>query len=333
MNGDPVEESSQAIGRGFIQALQTAHTTSGLIRGRGGDSRSRAEHEQRVELAAAKDVRSAVEHQARLGGLGLEHELARQRIAEVRARIDNAARVTDVEVRHKEHQITRADKDLTRRETDSELARDQSREVHEKRISSYTNRETREQQLHDLEVQIKQSILDARRRAAGFTDSLYRPENPQGPGQAAAAQFAAADAVRDLSPDAEADATAYRERFVDDTGIEPEDLFDNSEFAEVSDSWSHGLGDITGLAEDLTMSAHFRHEFGYSADDPDTYVDVEIVDISEVIDSAVTATAVHDIDPSAPDPDLTVADGEGGARVPGTEIELWRPQPDLGQGR
>ncbi|MGW5922164.1 hypothetical protein ACWFPY_24505 [Nocardia fluminea] len=310
--------------------LQTAHTTSALIRGSGGEGRSRAESDQRVALAAAKDQRSDIEHQARLGGLGWERQLTLTKIDEVRARIANNQRVTDADVVLKEGQITRAETDLARRELAGELERAHNIETHQHRIDGYVNRETRAAELHNLDVEYKQLLIDIRRRATGFTDTLYRTDDDTGRGMAAAAQFAAAAATSDLSAEHHADADAYRERFAADTGLNPEDLFDADEHASVADGWSHGLGDVAGLAEDLTAAAHLHHEFGVGIGDldpparPDSVVvDAEILDEGEWIETAVAATAVHDIDPAAPDTGL-VADSEFAATVPGREIEVWR---------
>ncbi|MFI8974169.1 hypothetical protein ACIGO9_14880 [Nocardia asteroides] len=340
MSGDPVEESGQAVRQGFVQALQTAHTTAGLMRGWGADSRSRVESEQRVDLAYAKDFRSAIEHAARLGNLGSDRALTQARIDEVSERITNAAKVTGVDVRHKEAQITRADKDLKRREKDGKLARTQSKEVHEKRIAGYTNREQREVALHELDVEYKELLINIRRRAAGFTETLYESGEPAGSAQASAAQFAAAEATRDFSPEAEAAAQAYRERLVEDTGFDVEDLFTDSDRADLADGWSQGLEDVAGFAEDLTIAAHLHHESGLDIDDlergdePDTgVIDVEVVEVGEWIESAVSATGVHDVDPAMEDPGLIDGGQQRADRAPGTEIDVWRGEPGLGRGR
>ncbi|MFJ2834233.1 hypothetical protein ACIO52_02605 [Nocardia sp. NPDC087230] len=248
--------------------------------------------------------------------------------------------MTEVDVRHKEAQITRADKDLQRREKDGELARNQSTEVHKKRITSYTNRETREKALHALDVEYKKLLIDIRRRAAGFTETLHRSNEPADAAKASAAQFAAADATRDLSPEAEAAAQAYRERLIDDTGLDVEDLFTDSDRANVADGWSHGLEDVAGLAEDLTIAAHLHHESGLGVDDLDRghapdleVIDAEVVEAGEWIESVVAATGVHDVDLSAPDPGLIDGGGQPSPRAPGTEIEVWRGGPEVGWGR
>ncbi|MFD4433264.1 hypothetical protein, partial [Nocardia sp. NPDC058497] len=334
MSGDPVEESGQAVRQGFVQALQTAHTTAGLFRSWGADSRSHTESNQRVRLADAKDFRSAIEHQGRLGNLGLERELIGVRIAEVRARITNAAKITGADVRHKEGLITRAEKDLERREEAGKLDRTHSEEAHKQRIAGYVNRETRAVELHDLDVEYKKLLIDIRRRAAGFTDTLHQSDQRTGSGQASAAQFAAAEATRNLSPDADAAAAAYRERFVEDTGLNPEDLFADGDRADVADGWSHGLEDVAGLAEDLTIAAHLHHEFGLSTadierdSDPNLdIVDAEVLEAGEWIEDTVSATGVHDLDPAAADPGLVHGGEEPSARVPGKEVEVWSGDP------
>ncbi|TDP31595.1 hypothetical protein [Nocardia ignorata] len=341
MSGDPVEEGGQAVRQGFLQALQTAHTTNALFRSRGGESRSRAESEQRLANEAAKNQRSWIEHQARLGNLGTEQQLAMTKIAEVRARIDNAAKITEVDLRHKEGQISRAETDLARRERDGELSRQQSSEVHAARIAGYTNREAREGELHQLDVELKELMIDIRRRAAGFTDTLHHSDERTGAAKAAAAQFAAADATRDLSPDAEAARRAYEERFIHDTGLDPEDFFtDNT--ANQSPRRPRGVDDMGRLAADLTMDAHLRHEFGYlaaylaptTAPAAEAIIDAEIVEDGEWIEATVSATAVHDIDPAAADPDLTSGGADPSlARATGTELEVWRGDLDVGRGR
>ncbi|MGS2811570.1 hypothetical protein [Nocardia sp. MW-W600-9] len=53
-------------------------------------------------------------------------------------------------------------------------------------------------ELHKLDFELKKLMIEIRRRAAGFTDTLHHSDERTGAGQAAAAQFAAADATRDL---------------------------------------------------------------------------------------------------------------------------------------
>ncbi|MEV0336923.1 hypothetical protein [Nocardia sp. NPDC050717] len=342
MNGDPVEEGGQAVRQGFLQALQTAHTTNALFRSRGGESRSRAESDQRLAIEAAKNQRSWIEHQARLGNLGTEQHLAMAKIDEVRARIDNAAKINDVDLRHKQGQIGRAETDLARRELDGELSRQQSSEVHAARIAGYTNREAREVQLHQLDVELKELMIEIRRRAAGFTDSLHHTDERTGTAKAAAAQFAAADATRDLSPDAEAASRAYEERFTVDTGLDTDDFFADNATNQPEHRPRGVDDDMGGLAADLTMDANLHHEFGYlarylaptTAPAAEAIIDAEIVEDGEWIEAAVSATAVHDVDHTAPDRDLTSGGADPSpARATGAELEVWRGDPDVGWGR
>ncbi|MEV0768670.1 hypothetical protein [Nocardia salmonicida] len=262
------------------------------------------------------------------------------KIDEVRARIANAAQITEVDLRHKEGQITRAETDLARREQDGAISRRQSKELHTERIAGYTNREARDVELHKLDVELKELMIEIRRRAAGFTDTLHHSDERTGAGQAAAAQFAAADATRDLSPDAEAAAQAYEERFIGDTGMDSEAFFSDNG-ADLPDRGPQGLDDVVGLATDLTIDAHLRDEFNYLADHLDhttdpvasTIVDAEIVEAGEWFEAAVSATAVHDIDPAALDSDVTSGGSEPSpTRTTGKEIEVWG-DPGLGRGR
>ncbi|MEV0688278.1 hypothetical protein AB0I35_30915 [Nocardia sp. NPDC050378] len=342
MNGDPVEEGGQAVRQGFLQALQTAHTTNALFRSRGGESRSRAESEQRLAIEAAKNQRSWLEHEARLGNLGAERALSVVKIEEVRARIDNAAKITEVDLRHKEGQILRAETDLARRELDGELSREQGKEVHAARIAGYTNREAREVELHKLEVELKELMIEIRRRAAGFTDSLHYSDERTGAAKAATAQFSAADATRDLSPDAEAASRAYEERFINDTGLDPDGFISDAR-ARASDNGRQNLDDMAGLAADLTINAHLDHEFAHLAsylapttgpDAEQQIIDAEIVEDGEWIETAVSATAVHDIDHTTGDPGVTSGGAEPpSGRATGTEVEIWRGGPVMGRGR
>ncbi|MFD3510084.1 hypothetical protein [Nocardia sp. NPDC058666] len=271
-----------------------------------------------MALAAAKDRRSDIEHRLRVAqsivAAGGQQQLTAARMQEIGSRVERAGEIREIEVRHKEGQIIRADTDLARRESAAELERTHSTDTHKHRIDGYTNRETRAAELHALDLEYKQLLIDIRRRAAGFTETLHHDDEDTGRGMAAAAQFAAADASRGLSPDLQAEADAYRERFTADTGMNPEDVFDAGESATVTDSWSNGLDDVAGLAEGLTAAAHLRYEFGFGIDDldhptdlDDAVIDAEVVDTGELIETAVSATAVHDIDTAATDPGL--ADG------------------------
>lgn len=227
MSGDPVEEGGQAVRQGFVQALQTAHTTAALMRGRGGDARSVAEHGQRMRLAETRERRSLIEHgirvRAALEAAQQARELNTARVEEVQARTRRDGETHRMDQRVKRRQIERADADLTRRAAAGEQEYRHREEIHSAQKAAYTNRETRADELHELDKQYKELSIEIRRRAAGLTDSLTET-GADGEALAATAAFAAADAAEDLSAGHAAAAAAYRERFIDDTGRDIDDL-------------------------------------------------------------------------------------------------------------
>ncbi|MGI5219457.1 hypothetical protein [Nocardia sp. CA-290969] len=188
MSGDPVEESGQAIRTGFIQSMQTAAMMTNLLQRRGGEARSRTESDQRLRHAEAKEYRSFVEHQLRMN-TGVEkasdeHALNQARLTEVHDRNSRAEDLFDLEAQFKTEQIQRARTNQANREESERVAGDQSRELHQARMDGYTRREIHDNTLHALDVEYKQLLIDIRRRAAGFTDTLTDPE-ATGPTEAA----------------------------------------------------------------------------------------------------------------------------------------------------
>ncbi|MGY1960868.1 hypothetical protein [Nocardia gipuzkoensis] len=328
MSGDPVEESSQAVRQGFVQALQTAHTTAALMRGQSGHSRSKAESEQRIRHADAKEHRSSVEHWVRVtnGVEAADHarHLNSARVDEVRARIQRGGEQHELEQRQKQQQIERADADLTRRNMAGSLERRQSRELHQAKITAYKNRETRDDKLHKLDVEYKKLLIDVRRRAAGFSDSLST-HGDTGEAMASAAAFAAAKGAEGLSPQHAAEADAYAERFTEDTGSDPSVIIDaalvedidsahgqrqvsplaiesgpstiDATIVEDIDSSLSAVGkpppvtieDVIGLTEELSLATHISHEFADLISEPDTASD----DGSVVGDAVDAAGLIH----------------------------------------
>ncbi|MEV6338745.1 hypothetical protein AB0M12_28985 [Nocardia vinacea] len=288
MSGDPVEESSQAMRGGFVQALQTAHTTAALMRGRGGEARSKTEFEQRVRHANAKEWRSFFEHSLRVSDAveeaGHKRELNAAKVDEVRARIERGGQAHDMEQWQKWRQIQRADTDLARRDKAGKLER-----KHE------TNKETRAVELHKLDLEYKELLIEIRRRAAGFSDTLTA-QGDSGEAKASAAAFATAKAAEGLSEQHQRDADAYDERFAEDTGsnytefveatyvedtgtdseiidatiVEGFDDFDDFDagVGEQARSWV-GIDDIVALTEELSFATHLAHEFGDLSGDAD----------------------------------------------------------------
>lgn len=310
MSGDPVEESSQAMRQGFVQALQTAHTTAALMRGRGGESRSRAESDQRIRLADAKELRSVIEHQQRVFNAGQAAGLARDlntaKVDEVRARIERGGEMHEMEQWIKEGQAERADADLDRRNAAGELEREQNSELHEWKVDAYANRETRAAELHELDVEYKELLIESRRRAAGFSDTLSA-HGESGEAMASAAAFAAAKSAEGLSEELGDEFDAYAERFVEDTGSDYTDIIDADIVEDFDDldvtvqarsrSSSVAVEDIAGLTEELSFATHITHEFADLDGDPDPDPDAGSV-IAEAVDAAglTSETLAEDMD-------------------------------------
>ncbi|SUE28928.1 Uncharacterised protein [Nocardia farcinica] len=318
MSGDPVEEGGQAVRQGFVQALQTAHTTAALMRGRGGDARSKTEHLQRVRHADAKESRSWLEHRLRVAAAVATATQARElntaKVDEVRTRIERGGEAHQMQQWATFRQIERADEDLARRNRTERRERTQHSEVHDKKIAAYTNREDREAALHDLDVEYKTLLIDIRRRAAGFTDTL-REHGPTGEAMASSAAFAAAEAAADLSAEHADAATAYAERFTEDSGQDPGDIIDatgaasagaaggaaieivDAEVVEGFDdsptptaprpTASVAIEDVAALAEELSITTHLAHEIGEPSAAPDA-----AADLGAVISDAVDATGI-----------------------------------------
>ncbi|MFI9410069.1 hypothetical protein [Nocardia gamkensis] len=325
MSGDPVEESSQAMRQGFVQALQTAHTTAALMRGQSGHARSKAESDQRIRHADAKEHRSSVEHWVRVTNAvevaGHARDLNTARVEEVRARIERGGEQHTLEQRQKQRQIERADADLTRRNMAGSLERRQSRELHDAKITAYKNRETRANELHGLDVEYKKLLIDIRRRAAGFSDTLSA-HGDTGEAMASAAAFAAAKGAEGLSQQHADESDAYAERFTEDTGSDPSIVIDAALVDDIDpvDGSAHELSplaiesgpsiidatlvddidstlgtapqrspvaieDVIGLTEELSVATHLAHEFADLVGEPDFASDEGSV-IGDAFDAA-----------------------------------------------
>ncbi|MET7772080.1 hypothetical protein [Nocardia sp. NPDC005366] len=303
MSGDPVEEGGQQVRQGFVQALQTAHTTAALMRGRGTEGRSRAEHNQRLDQADQKERRSIREHNVRVGAAidkaRSEWALGQARVDEVKGRTSHNKDAHTLAQRETERRMERAETDLTRRTKAGEQEHTHNQEIHDKKTKAYDRRETRADELHDLEVEYKKLLIDIRRRAAGFTDTLTG-QGVDGQAAASTAAFAAADANRDLSEEHDADADAFAGRFAEDTGLDFTDdeilaaalpasdsdavidveFFDiDPDAAEPSGTDSGGLDPgasaeaeypgadgLAGLTEELTAETRLSHAAGVFLD-------------------------------------------------------------------
>ncbi|MGN2636495.1 hypothetical protein ACTD5D_09940 [Nocardia takedensis] len=323
MSGDPVEESGQQMRQGFVQALQTAHTTAALMRGRGTDSRSATEHAQRVEQADRRELRSIREHNVRVATTidksRSERQVDQARITEIRGRTTHNQQAHTLAQTEARRRIERADSDLKRREKDGEQAHTHNEQIHAKKTTAYDRRETRADELHRLEVEYKQLLIDIRKRAAGFSDTLTG-DGTDGAAAESSSTFAAADANRDLSEEHERDAHAYEQRFAEDTGHDVTDVIAPSlpsadsgavidvEFFDI-DPDNPGLDDLgptdpaageepaesaaphawQQLAEDLTAETHLAHALdephAAGAEQPVASV------LADVVDAAVGGSA------------------------------------------
>ncbi|WP_280312026.1 hypothetical protein [Nocardia abscessus] len=358
MSGDPVEESSQAMRQGFVQALQTAHTTAALMRGQSGHARSKAESDQRIRHADAKEHRSSVEHWMRVThaveAAGHARDLNGAKVDEVRARIQRGDEQHTLEQRQKQRQIERADTDLARREKVGSLELKQSRELHRAKLTAYEKRETRADELHGLDVEYKNLLIDIRRRAAGFSDTLSA-HGDTGQAMASAAAFAAAKGAEGLSEQHADEADAYAERFTEDTGSDPSSVIDAALVDDIEDidppfggaapaslpsAIESGpsiidativedidsplstarqpspvaIEDVIGLTEELSVATHLAHEFADLVGAPDP-------DAGSVIGDAVDAAGLTD-DGTTPVMDFGIDTELPDAAMPRT--------PDLG---
>ncbi|WP_280202533.1 hypothetical protein [Nocardia cyriacigeorgica] len=302
MSGDPVEESSVAVRQGFVQALQTAHTTAALMQRRGGESRSLAEHNQRMSNDAAREKRSQTEHEIRVFD-AIEkayqgRELHSAKVEEVRERIKRGGELHKKDLEYKKDQIERGREDLDRRNTDSVLERGRRDAVHDKQIAGYKAREERARELHKLDVEYKNLLIGIRRRAAGFSDTLTSA-GETGEAMASAAAFATAQAASDLSDTHRDAAAAYAERLVEDSGIDPQVLFDQA-MDNLHPRWQPQpwtadtiRNVLNALTDEMTWVVHLAH----NAPTPPSPVSATA---GEVIDAAVVATE-YDPDPTSPD--------------------------------
>ncbi|MFC8529190.1 hypothetical protein [Nocardia sp. NPDC057227] len=277
MSGDPVEESGQALRQGFVQALQTAHSTAAMVRSRGGDARSVAAHRQQMRLAETREGRSLIEHGLRVDAAGEAREqaatLAAAKVDEVQARIRRGGEAHRMDQRVNRRGIERADADLARRTRLDDQEYRHREETHTDQRTAHTNREIRLDELHELDQQYKQLLIDIRDRATDLTDTLTAT-GPDGEAMAATAGFAAADAAADLSEQHAADAAAYRERLIDDTGRDPGDV-----------ATAPAPGEPGKQKQGPAARGTATTPAGYVIDvelDPAAIIDAEIVDVERV---------------------------------------------------
>ncbi|MGV9822950.1 hypothetical protein [Nocardia xishanensis] len=162
----------------------------------------------------------------------------------------------------------------------------------------------------------KELLIEARRRAAGFSDSLTELGDP-GTAMTSSAAFANAQSAQGLSAEHDRAAVAYRERLAEDTGQDVDELLDDSlaDLAaawEQAGPWTAALDDLTELTELLSTATHLEHEIRHPS------VDIDPSD-GTGIEDAIEATGVTDADFA------TAADAD-----PDVEVPIERVVPDLG---
>ncbi|MFE9328228.1 hypothetical protein ACIHDR_43425 [Nocardia sp. NPDC052278] len=284
MSGDPVEEGGQAVRQGFIQAFQTGAMVGNFLQRRGGESRSVAEHLQRMEDAGARELRDRQLHWAKLQGYA-DRQTQGQRLFELdeQAKLDEATRketvhqrqldgyddrsrwgeaLNEAEIEVKSEQIRRGNADLKRRDDESAAEQRRKNEIHQLQIDGYADRAKYAKDLYDLDVEYKKLLIDIRRRAAGFSETLSTTSGEDAATHHASVGFAAAHHTADLSEQHRTHAGAYDERFTDDTGTDPQTYLDGD-----PDTGQPGVSMVP---------------YGTSPDDDLPYIDVETVEVDEI---------------------------------------------------
>ncbi|WP_063041795.1 hypothetical protein [Nocardia pseudovaccinii] len=284
MTGDPVEEGGQAVRQGFIQAFQTGAMVGNFLQRRGAESRSVEEHLQRMQDAGARELREGQLHWAKLQGYA-DRQTQGQRLFELdeQAKRDDQTRkqavhqrqldgyndrarwgeaLNNAEIEVKSEQIRRGNADLKRRDRESAAEQQRKNETHQLQKDGYADRSKYAKDLYDLDVKYKKLLIDIRRRAAGFSETLSTTSGEDAATHHASVGFAAAHHTADLSEEHRTHAAAYDERFSDDTGTDPQTYLD---------------GDPDTGQPGTTMVP-----YGTSPDDDLPYIDVETVEVNEI---------------------------------------------------
>lgn len=291
MSGDPVEEGGQAVRQGFIQAFQTGAMVGNFMQRRGAETRSVAEHLQRIEDAGARELRDRQVHWAKMQGYIDRHGQG-QRLFELdeQAKLDDQTRkkqlhkrqldgyddrarwgkaLTEAELEVKKKQIRRGNTDLNRRNNESAAEQTRKREIHQLQKNGYRDRAKYAEDLFDLDVKYKKLLYDIRERSAAFSETLSNMGGEDAAAMHAAAGYAATHHTADLSDEHNEHAAAYDERFTDDTGLDPQTYTDvDVEFVDVDPH--------TGQPEPELMP------FDTSPEDALPYIDVETVDLEAI---------------------------------------------------
>ncbi|MCM6774427.1 hypothetical protein NDR87_14185 [Nocardia sp. CDC159] len=324
--GDPADEGGQAIRTGFIQAMQSSAMMMNLLQRRGAESRSIAEYQQRQTDRATEQGRKDQIHGLQTRGY--------------RDRAEKAQQLHDLEIAIKQARLTYDERADGRREaehTATERRRDKIHgyqvqgyraernrkdAIHSQQVDGYTTRKAHAAHLHALDVEYKKLLIDGRRRAMGFTETLVDTPSPES--ATAAAAWAAARNTADLSDDHQQYCDAYTERYSEDTGENPADLIeaapedyqwvDDSEAGTDSDGSATTLQAMAGVAEELTFSTYAEHlhtEDLFDAGDNESAAR-DGAELHTAVEAAGLDGAVADTFDTSPAPE---------AQIPGTDLD------------
>ncbi|MRH92948.1 hypothetical protein GFY24_36960 [Nocardia sp. SYP-A9097] len=320
--GDPVEEGGQAVRTGFVQAMQTAAMTMNLLQRRGAEARSQAEFDRRTDDAEQRMRQNTEVHELKVEGYHTrqsnEGELHQLEKHFKTRQFERAEELHDLERQIKKRVLERGDADLDRRAADSTAERANKDDLHQVQRQNLLNRAGWEKERHDLDVEYKQLLIDIRRRAAGFTETLTGQDRDQGAAMRAAAAYAAADSTAHLSDQHQSHADAFAERLTEDADLSVHDLLDADSGAPA------GASDIppavsratNGLAEELNFYIVVNHHAQQDTNDPEP----PVVD-GTVIEAAIEAADVIDVD---------VIDGYGEDADPSNASPEPPSPPDVG---
>ncbi|MGF6885948.1 hypothetical protein ABIA39_007539 [Nocardia sp. GAS34] len=301
---DPVEEGGQAVRTGFIQAMQTSAMVMNLMQRRGAERRSVAEFTVRQEDRAAEQGRKTE-----------IHTLQQQGYLD---RSDQGKELHDLDVKIKQARLDHDAAEAVRRRTASEnaeqrwdklnrlqvrgLRAEHNRQdaIHKLKVQGYQARAAQGRHLHSLDVQYKKLLIDARRRSAGFTETLAEYGQDTYNTTTSVAAWASAQSAADLSDEHRTHADAYADRYAEDTGNDPREVIDAvvvplDEFGSTGESdWSPMVFEAAdGLAHELAYGIYgeYLHEFS------DPGIDEGRTETGTQISDAVDAVSVSGISP------------------------------------
>ncbi|MBY8862031.1 hypothetical protein K7711_36530 [Nocardia sp. CA2R105] len=229
--------------------MQTAAMTMNLLQRRGAESRSVAEHQTRQAVQVLEQQRKDTIHDLQQQGYG--------------DRASQAAELHDVEVQIKQGRLTNDQTEATRRTQlhgfrvqSFRAERNRQDAIHERQIGGYDARAAHARHLHSLEVEYKKLLIESRRRALGFTETLSEYDRDTSSAAISMAAWAGAHSTADLSAEHSLFVEAYDERFAQDTGDLPSTIIDATADDGLDESvWpSEVFESMAGLASEFVRA-------------------------------------------------------------------------------